>query len=164
MPKLIQLDSKRVLLQRQQEPSNILPQHSVDIWQLSPAVLAALGADAIVGDLADVATGLANYTSFQAAHDDLSAGATILLLKSTPNTETLTISKRISVLGFGYDSQLNGAVTVTTNYSDWKGIRFGGTLTCSGISNGNLFSGCFFFADPQTTDTGTGNYFSGVIE
>ena len=164
MPKLIQLDDKRTLRQKQQAPFNVLPQQSVDLGQLSPSVLAIFGADAIVGSPADVAAGMANYSSFQNAHDAVTTGSTILLLKSIPNTEVLTISKQISVLGLGYGSQLNGAVTITTVYSDWKSIRFGGVLTCSVISVGNLFSGCFFVADPAATDMGAGNYFDGVIE
>lgn len=152
--------------QKQQGVPTILPNRSVEARHLTTGLLTALMlADAIVGSASDVANGLATHTSFQQAHDDLTAGKTILLLRVT-NVENLTLSKRFNVRGLGYDSQLNGNITVqgTCDYSSWAGLRFGGVVTHQAGADGNLYSGCFFANDPQATDSGTGNYFDGVIE
>jgi hypothetical protein len=164
MPKLTQLDSKRLIRQRQQMPFNVLPKQSVDAAQLSRSAIAYLmQADAIVGTSIEVANGFANYTNLTDAYNDTPAGGTIVITKDVTLSDSLTISKQISVFGFGISSKLSGSITVATNSTYWTGVNFTGTLNHNAGTNNNVYNDCFFTADPRLTDSGFLNHFSGNI-
>jgi hypothetical protein len=112
--------------------------------------------DAIVGSSADVANGVATYSSIQSAVNALPSGGNIFLLGET-FTENVTISGnsyRISCKG--HNSYLNGTLTVSGNYNDMDGFRVGGNISVSGNNNylrNWLVTGFTF------SDTGTANIY-----
>lgn len=114
--------------------------------------------DAIVGSASDVSAGFANYTSIQAAHDALSAGAKIYVLSRTI-TESLTISKIITIEGKSRSSQLTGNLIIQSGgaYSLIRSIRFVGNITLNASANSILIRDCWQATGYSITNNGTGN-------
>ena len=116
-----------------------------------------------VGSPAQVAQGLAQYSSLNAALLVAAAipGQRVLLLNCTI-TENVFISSNVFVEGLnGYASNINGYIQLTaspdSSYSTIKNLRCSQFLV---NSNGNIIQGCFWGSDP--IDAGIGNLINGV--
>ncbi len=118
--------------------------------------------DIWVGSAADVAAGFAQYSTLQAAVTAAAQGAHIRVRSNFSSTEAVTISKRLIISGAGYDSYINGIITLDANcdYSTLQNIRCQQVAILSG-GDGNIINACFFTNAP--TDSGTGNNFSGCL-
>lgn len=68
--------------------------------------------EAVVGNAAQVASGIATYSSIQAAINSVAAGAKITLLQGT-FTENITVTKEVCIHGKGRGSVINGTVNFT---------------------------------------------------
>lgn len=114
---------------------------------------------AIVGSAAQVTDRIATHTSLQLAIDTASTGDTILVLAGTYLTSDITLNKRLSIIGQGYDSYINANITFSScSFASINSIRFNRILLGGG-SNGNIIN-AFWSVDPL--DNGIGNNITGV--
>jgi len=155
------LGNGRVIRQptpRQAEP---LQASAVDIQNLSLGAKAVLLADAIVGDVGDVASGVAQYSSINAAIAGSLVGARIFLLKKTW-VENVSIDRQIEIIGSGYGSYINGTVTFTgtSDHSLVSRARISGNITFDVGSIGCILSECWNPTASLITDNGSGNYYA----
>lgn len=119
--------------------------------------------DIWVGTAADVAGGYANYSTLSAAIAAAQTGQSIRIRPNITITENVTIDKRISIEGSGYDSFLSGTVTCDTlcDYSLLKNFRCTQFIFNAG-ADGNIVTGCFFTS--AVSDSGIGNNVSGCVQ
>lgn len=114
--------------------------------------------DAVVGSSAQLASGIAHFTSVQAAVDAASTGDRILVLQGT-YAENVTIDKKLFVEGKGHGSYLNGTLSLGPNsdYSMVKWVRFGGNVTLQVGADGIFFRECWMVSGKAVTNSGAGN-------
>ena len=118
--------------------------------------------DFVVGSPTDVATGKATHSTIQSAIDAAINGQRIFVLAGT-YAEVLTVGKRLTIFGMGYDSYVNGNITftaTTSNFSRVEKMRFGQNITLNG-------SYIFFMDNYRASaftlsDTGTSNAIFGI--
>lgn len=120
-------------------------------------------ADIWVGTTADVAGGYANYDTLSAAIASAQSGQAIRIRPNLTITENVTVNKRISIEGGGYDSFLSGTITCGTScdYSMFRNLRCTQFIFNAG-SDGNIVTGCFF--TDAVSDSGMGNNISGCVQ
>lgn len=123
--------------------------------------------DAIVGSGAQVASGAATHTSLQAAHDYVSSGGTILVLKGSFVGATI-INKKVQIIGQGNNSNLAADVTLAagSSFSVLKYLRFNNNLTINIGSDGSFITDCWIAGGGGSvlTDNGSANYKTIVSE
>jgi hypothetical protein len=68
--------------------------------------------EAVVGNSAQVASGVATYTSIQNAINSVAPGGRIVILQGT-FTENIILNKEVCIQGKGRSSIINGTVTFT---------------------------------------------------
>lgn len=89
--------------------------------------------DAIVGSSAQVTAGTATHSSLQAAHDAVAAGSNILVLNNVTLSAdaTVTLSKKVSIVGKGNGSVITGILVVGSGAakSSIDLIKFTGNIT-----------------------------------
>lgn len=114
---------------------------------------------AIVGSVAQFDAKIATHTSLQMAIDACSDGDTIYILPGT-YTGSVNLNKRLCIVGAGYDSYVNGVLTLTSscNFGSINLIRANQFVLNSG-SNGNMIN-AFWSIDP--INLGVGNNINGV--
>jgi hypothetical protein len=117
---------------------------------------------AIVGDAADVTSGLADYSSITAAIAGVSADATLFLLPRT-YAENVTVNKRLTIVGTGYGCYVDGTMSVSSASCNIQNFRIDGDLTVS--ANSCYITGVSFNSGFQFVISGTasGNYLLGVV-
>ncbi len=110
-------------------------QGSVDTSSQNTTRLAALQ-EAIVGSAAQVASGQATHSSWQAAHDAVSAGAKILVLQGV-YAESPIISKEVFIEGKGHSCVLSGNLTLQSGatFGSILWVKFGGNITVQSGAN-----------------------------
>lgn len=125
---------------------------------LRPAI-----ADIIVGSAAQVASGLANYSTISAAITAATAGQKILVLSGS-YSENVTVSKRLYITGNGRDSLINGTFTLAagSDYSLIKCLKIGGNMSL--ISNNSFATDCWLANSATISDTGISNSVSIIQE
>ena len=113
---------------------------------------ALFGYDAIVGS----ASG-ATHQTIGDAITAVSSGATILVLSGT-YTENLSLSKRLSIYGIGYSTQVSGSITLASgsSYSHVRGMRFSTGITINSGVTGCFIHECWQATGQTITDSGTG--------
>jgi pectin methylesterase-like acyl-CoA thioesterase len=105
--------------------------------------------DAVVGDATQVASGLATHSTIQAAHDAVTSGASILVLRNSGTQGNLNCTKAISLIGLGWGSILLQVVFQSSAGAClFKGFRLNGSITFASGSIGNTF--VEFFRNGQT--------------
>lgn len=88
----------------------------------------------VVGSAYQVAIGRATHTSLQQAHDDSAPGELIFILPGSV-AENVTINKNIYIQGWGHASELNGTLTITSDYCNIEKLRIMDTVVISGDGN-----------------------------
>lgn len=114
--------------------------------------------DAVVGSAAQVAAGLAQFTSLQTAINTVSAGDKILLLQGT-YAENITVSKKVMIEGKGHGSYINGTLTFDANsdYSLVKWLKVSGNITLQAGADGIFLRECWQATGSSVTDNGLAN-------
>ena len=115
--------------------------------------------DAIVGSAAQVTANVATHSTLAAAIAAVSAGDQILLLDVT-TTENITLAKKVTIVGKGEASVLDGTLQLSSGagLSVIKNLKVTGNITIdSGVNNVNL-SEIFVSAGVVISDSGTGNW------
>lgn len=115
--------------------------------------------DAVVGSSAQVAAGVANFTTLTAAIAAVSTNQSIKVLQGA-YTENITMNKQIIVIGSGTNTVFTGNVSFASCVNAvFKSIRFSGTISFDSTSTGNIVSDCYGSLSTTTgTDNGTGNF------
>lgn len=88
--------------------------------------------EAIVGDSAQLAGGLATTTSLQSAIDTLSEGSRILVLQGTYSGNITLTKSNMTIEGKGRLSVLSGNLTVSGEGNQILGLKVGGNLNLTG--------------------------------
>lgn len=110
--------------------------------------------DAVVGPSTDQ-SGLAKFTSVQAAINSVPAGGRILVLNGT-YVENISITSNVYLIGQGRGASITGNFICSSNYSSISQLRFVGNMTFNGASTGNFVH--FLWQTGGTiVDTGTNN-------
>lgn len=114
--------------------------------------------DIIVGSAADVASGVAQFTSIQAAINAVITGGKILVLNGS-YVENLSIGKKLTLEGKGHSTEINGTVTFTSSgdYCTMKQFRILDNLTFDSGADANYLNEVWFAAGKTVIDSGTGN-------
>jgi hypothetical protein len=116
--------------------------------------------DAVVGSLAQVATGVANYSSINAALTVAQPGWNILVLGGT-YTENVTVSQEIVLMGKGSSTVINGNLEFTSGSARSLVTRFyiNGSVQFDVGSLANYLETCWGSSGGSTTDSGTDNVY-----
>lgn len=91
--------------------------------------------DVVVGSPADVLSGVANYSSLQSAISSVANNANILVLKSYSTSEAISISNPVTIEGQGRGTQIAGTVSISSQFSTVKNLRFNANITIPGTYN-----------------------------
>jgi hypothetical protein len=122
-----------------------------------------LAANAVVGSSAQVADGVAGYTTIAAAYASLLGNPGKILVLPGTYTENPVFTTAVTINGFGISSIINGTVTLNTgsNYSSLKSLQILNNVTVN--SNGS-FIGELWLANGFTiTNNGTGNSINYIV-
>jgi hypothetical protein len=113
---------------------------------------------AIVGSTLDVAYRTATHSSLQAAISSSSSGAQILVLDTYSTVENISLTIRVSIIGKGYDSKVNGTFTFfnsTASKSIIKFINFRDSIIINDGCNNNIITDCWIANGKIVTDNNT---------
>ncbi len=133
-------------------------QGSIDSNSNNALKLTAL-VDIVVGSTAQVAAGIASYSSLQAAVSVASPGQKIVFLAGATVTESVTISVPVIITGHGTSSIINGNLTLAAG-SDGTSIELmyiSGSITLN--SNYNFLWKNWQLTGQSFTDAGTENHY-----
>jgi len=119
--------------------------------------------DIIVGSATDVSNGFANYSSIQSAVNAAASGDKILILDNT-YVENVSISSKtnITLEGKGYDSYIQGALTISSSTGILvQGVRIGTGASGLSFSGGseNRVINSWVISTGAINDSGTNNVY-----
>lgn len=119
--------------------------------------------DVVVGSGAQVLSGVATYSSINAAIQASSAGANILVLNGT-YSEAVIIDRQVTLCGKGFSTIISGSLTFSGAAANAEVDRFQliGNLSFSSGSIGNYVNTCWGNAGGTTSDLGTDNTYEMV--
>ena len=164
MSRVTEINKGVFIQQDTQSPAQVLPSKSVNYTHLetnvqtdiatgvSGAATATAAQTAVnklarfsayvVGQAADVTSGVANYSGLQAAVTAAPNGSTIYVLPGTYTLSGLNFaSKKLTIQGSGFDSILNGTITLSDmSYCILKGLQFN---SATGLTIDNTTVSCF---------------------
>jgi len=148
-----------VIVRQEQAAVNpvILPNQSVTANQLTPAARISLqNASLVVGSAADVANGIADYSSIVAAEAALPNGGKILVRNTYTAAEALTsTASNLHIEGQGHLTVLGG-LTFSGDYNSIINLKHGDLFFGAG-SDKNLVNGTWLASGATVTDNGLGN-------
>jgi len=116
----------------------------------------------IVGSTTQVSAGKATHSTLSSAINDALEGNTIFILElDSPITEgsTITLSKRVSIVGKGNGSEIsdNFIVSATASKCLIKNLKFGQDITVLTSCNNIIITDCWASSTSTFTDSGTNN-------
>ena len=154
----------RFLIPVQQEDVNVNIQTALEPLYASIGPSSS-SYDAVVGSASDVTAKKATHSSIAAAVSAVSAGGQILILQGE-YSESLTITKPISLVGKGVNSLITGSLTfqLEASHSIIEKLRVKGSI----VLNGNNNSLAHLFLDLSVssvlTDNGVNNKKTNIVE
>lgn len=103
----------------------------------------------VVGNSGQVIAGLADYSSLVLAVAAAASGGKITVLPGFLATESVLLNKRLTIVGQGFDSQINGTFTLQSGslYSTVRGLQVTQVILQAGAA-GNQVLDCFWTNDP----------------
>ena len=121
--------------------------------------------DYIVGSAGDVSAGYATHSTISGAITAASAGDSIFITDGT-YTETITVSKKLFIVGKGHATILNGTVTFQTaaDYSLMKCVKIANNITFDAGATGIFLVESWQANGKTVTDNGTDNSISIIRE
>lgn len=139
-------------------------QGSVDTSSTNTGRLTATNG-VVVGSAAQVAAGVADYSSISAALAAANAGDVITVLKGT-YVESVTMTRENHIRGQGYSTVVTGTWTIsgTCNYASVCSLRFNGNVVVSSGATGNLITDFWIASSSSVTDSGTNTLYVGIQE
>jgi len=116
----------------------------------------------IVGSTTQVSAGSATHTTLSSAISDSVEGDTIFILdldSSITEGSTITLNKRISIIGKGNGSEIgdNFVLASTASKSLIKNLKFGQNITVQASCNNTIITDCWASSTSVFTDIGTNN-------
>jgi hypothetical protein len=122
--------------------------------------------DAVVGSVADVATGAATHALISSAITVAPAGGKILILNSYVGVESVLVNKKLLIFGQGQGTVITGNWTFsnTSVQSIAKYLMITGNITFDASAVDNVMNDCWQTEASTVTDSGTDNtyYVTGV--
>lgn len=116
--------------------------------------------DVILGTAAQVTAGIAQYSTWQSAHDALGATGGKIRVIATPSAGDLIVSKpNVQILGKGRVTELTGNLTISSgaDYFSAIGIRISGNVTQS--ANAGVLNQVWIPSASTVTLSGLGSSF-----
>jgi hypothetical protein len=108
----------------------------------------------IVGSAAQVLAGKANYSTMAAALGATAAGDLITVLRGS-YAESVVLSSERHIRGQGRNTVFTGSLTVSSNYSSIKDMKFGGNIAVNLGATGNVIDPVWIAIGQTYTDSGT---------
>jgi hypothetical protein len=100
--------------------------------------------DAVVGSAAQVAAGIANYTTLTAALPNVPSGGTVLMLRGI-YAEVPTITQEVHITGQGRSTVISGICTFGAGslFSSAQMLKFGSNIVFNASAIGNIVTDCW---------------------
>jgi len=135
-------------------PDGVTSPNYMDIMGVSDRINAQY--NYIVGSALDVLNRTATHSSLQAAIDASVDGTQILLLDTYSTVESILLDVRVSIIGKGYDSKIQGVFTYTTSsHSITKFVNFRENININDGCNNNIITDCWIANGKVINDNNT---------